>query len=204
MSRWYMENGEYGEVDSSFRIAYDDDNSAWVELGSTPGSTPVWWSFYPEDGGGCDSGAIPVASRGRQEAEKRLSEIRSELKPLPEKIENCVALLEKDRKKIRKNILGMSGFCLYCLTIGFYFLDKPLPNGKYAGAPEAAVMTGIALLVVLPIYVVKKRMKLGELESELSENRALKERLEKEETTLIEALWSRNPKRGVMAPSARM
>ena len=43
LSDWYMENGEYASVNKSAGMAYDSDNDAWVELGSTPGSTPVWW-----------------------------------------------------------------------------------------------------------------------------------------------------------------
>ncbi|WP_373581093.1 hypothetical protein [Collinsella aerofaciens] len=49
MSDWYMENGEYSSVDRSRGIAYDNDNDAWVELGSTPGSTPVWWQHSNHD-----------------------------------------------------------------------------------------------------------------------------------------------------------
>ena len=44
MRDWLMENGERTCVSGGF--AYDTDNDAWCELGSTEGSTPVWWRKY--------------------------------------------------------------------------------------------------------------------------------------------------------------
>ena len=41
MGDWLMENGDRTSVMGDF--AYDTDNDAWCELGSTEGSTPVWW-----------------------------------------------------------------------------------------------------------------------------------------------------------------
>ena len=41
MREWLMENGDRTSVMGDF--AYDTDNDAWCELGSSEGSTPVWW-----------------------------------------------------------------------------------------------------------------------------------------------------------------
>lgn len=72
-----MENGEYTSVNRSAGMAYDSDNDAWVELGSTPGSTPAWWK---EKGSSTHDWRTRLdAWRTRLDANPRYRELKSRL-----------------------------------------------------------------------------------------------------------------------------
>lgn len=66
-------------------LAYDHDNDAWVEMGSTPGSTPVWWRTRGKrnrDGSYTDADYQP------SQREKELAELRKRTEGLRAEIES--------------------------------------------------------------------------------------------------------------------
>lgn len=87
-----MENGEYASVNKSAGMAYDSDNDAWVELGSTPGSTPVWWSRNRKgkDSSTHDWRTHLYASPKYRELKSRLQEAESQRTQIQSKREKAI------------------------------------------------------------------------------------------------------------------
>lgn len=97
-----MENGEYASVNRSAGMAYDSDNDAWVELGSTPGSTPVWWSRDWRDRKEKDSSTHDWcthldANPRYRELKSRLQEAESQRTQIQSKREKAINEQKKNR-----------------------------------------------------------------------------------------------------------
>ena len=83
MGDWYMENGTYTSHKED--MAYDQDNSAWVEMGSTPGSTPVWWREHrSNDSSSHSSTRTAQPSKEVIERRERMQRLQEELESLEE------------------------------------------------------------------------------------------------------------------------
>lgn len=102
-----MENDEYAPVNKSAGMAYDSDNDAWVELGSTPGSTPVWWSrSWREKGSGAhDWHAYLNAYPKYRELKDRLQETESQRAHIQSKREKAI-----NRQKNNQSSFLIAGF----------------------------------------------------------------------------------------------
>lgn len=179
MSDWYMENGEYSSVDRSRGIAYDNDNDAWVELGSTPGSTPVWWQHSNHD----SSYGYDRASPQEDDAKKR--RIEAELNALSAKVAGCSSRIAERKKDTPKDMLALLGICIFFLFEGLYLdptnLDLQQYTGKYAsytGASLAAKLIAVGLIIAMPIFYYKRRKELNELKTELLGSQDRKQQLE--------------------------
>ena len=72
MGDWLMENGDRSFHSGDF--AYDTDNDAWCEMGSSPGSTPVWWRKYGDSGGASSDRQLTAEELAKQEQRKREAE----------------------------------------------------------------------------------------------------------------------------------
>ena len=119
MSDWLMENGSRTEHYGG-EFAYDTDNDAWCEMGSTPGSTPVWWRNH-----GSDRSAY--ASNYSEALEARKEQLREEIAVFDKRI--------AEKEAVLKELEAQS--------------TKPLREslGKYVGI--AATLTTIALILIL-------------------------------------------------------
>lgn len=171
MSDWYMENGEYSSVDRSRGIAYDNDNDAWMELGSTPGSTPVWWQHSNHD----SSYGYDRASPQEDDAKKK--RIEAELNALSAKVADCSSRIAERKKDTRKDMLALLGICLFYLFVGLS-LDSTNLDLQYTGAPETAMLVAVGLIIAMPIFYYKRRKELNELKTELLGSQDRKQQLE--------------------------
>lgn len=109
-----MENDEYAPVNKSAGMAYDSDNDAWVELGSTPGSTPVWWSrSWREKGSGAhDWHAYLNAYPKYRELKDRLQETESQRAHIQSKREKAINRQKNNQSSFFDcRILGVLGLC---------------------------------------------------------------------------------------------
>ena len=86
MPDWYMDNGDRTWVNTDEGIAYDTDNDAWCELGSSPGSTPYWWHFYDKGEGSFSCEASGAKLKETSERAKRRKAARERLEILEARI----------------------------------------------------------------------------------------------------------------------
>ena len=109
MGDWYMENGEYAPHVGD--MAYDYDNGAWVEMGSTPGSTPVWWRKHH----GSDYGySRELTPEEKAELEERKAQRKAQREAAQKEVERLEAeladaekalhLLEGDKPPLRTSL----------------------------------------------------------------------------------------------------
>ena len=129
LSDWYMENGEYTSVNRSAGMAYDSDNDAWVELGSTPGSTPVWWSRdrKEKDSSTHDWCTHLDANPRYRELKSRLQEAESQRTQIQSKREKAINE-QKDNRfyYVLAGFFGVLGlFSLCCLIDHFITPHAP-------------------------------------------------------------------------------
>lgn len=129
LSDWYMENDEYAPVNKSAGMAYDSDNDAWVELGSTPGSTPVWWSQNrrEKDSGANNWRAHLNTNPKYRELKNRLQESESQRAHIQSKREKAI-----NRQKDNQSSFLIAGFLgvlgLFGLGYLIDYLASHTPN----------------------------------------------------------------------------
>ena len=80
MGDWLMENGDRSFHSGDF--AYDTDNDAWVPIGDSAGSTPVWWRKHGDGPSSYSLSAAfsywpPIVARNRTTPEQE--ELQSQL-----------------------------------------------------------------------------------------------------------------------------
>ena len=103
MGDWLMENGDRSFHSGDF--AYDTDNDAWCEMGSSPGSTPVWWRKYGDRG---DSFSFNRSRRLTPEEREEMTSLRNQLNKeqkvlnrYTKELEECSS--EKHIKQVKDN-----------------------------------------------------------------------------------------------------
>lgn len=176
MRDWLMENGERTSVMGDF--AYDTDNDAWCELGSTEGSTPVWWR------GRSRSSRFPSRQSKEEMLKSSLEKRKRELAEAQKREQLEQQLAEARKRSSSRSTLydDMAGLNIMCVlgAIGFYVTFSHAPE-RYATA-----VTAITLVILVPVAlslisfcfdkvrqpaIEANRKRVRELEAELKELR---------------------------------
>lgn len=179
MRDWYMENGEYASVDRGSGMAYDSDNDAWTELGSTPGSTPFWWRWGRDEddfGEGEDISTrqekAALLESLRKSSESALKEAKGKLASLNEEIQRRREKNAGDTSLLSVFISGMLGLGGICSC-----MNNP-------SATLEAGMLWILFLAWPPLYLYLDHRDRLKLEIDLREKDQLEEQVEKLERDL--------------------
>ena len=164
MGDWYMEDGKYHSHYGD--MVWDDNNSAYVEMGSSPESTPVWWRAYrggpPDAFGeseGCQVNGESVAAYGR------IRELETEIEKLKKE------KLEQEGKAALFTLCGM-GF-MACISL---FLMVGLLSKQWFNSPSifllilsAAMFLGLVYAEVLSGNAKKYQDEIYSKECEIRE-----------------------------------
>lgn len=83
-------------------------------------------------------------------------ELTTELNRINNELESLSEQVQKDQKDLRGSLFWLMLFFVFHWTIGIYYWNKPVPDIKFVGGPEVAVIVGIGLFIGILIIMSEK------------------------------------------------